>query len=62
MKAVGFEYIEVFYKRKRRHSAQGYCSPLQFLDGWSRTQSQEKLAARNPPFGKRNIEGTSLFL
>ena len=25
-----FEYIEMFYNRKRRHSAIGYCSPVEF--------------------------------
>ena len=25
-----FEYIEIFYNRKRRHSALGYVSPMQF--------------------------------
>ncbi|MFI3186081.1 MAG: IS3 family transposase, partial [Methylococcaceae bacterium] len=45
MKAVSFEYIEVFYNRKRQHSTLGYQSPLQFLDSWNRTQSQEKLLA-----------------
>ena len=25
-----FEYIEIFYNRKRRHSALGYMSPMQF--------------------------------
>jgi transposase InsO family protein len=25
-----FEYIEVFYNRKRRHSALGYCSPVEY--------------------------------
>ena len=45
MKAVASEYIEVFYNRKRQHSTLGYCSPLQFLDSWNRTQSQEKLLA-----------------
>ena len=25
-----FEYIELFYNRKRRHSAIGYISPIEF--------------------------------
>ncbi|MDO6545489.1 IS3 family transposase, partial [Photobacterium sanguinicancri] len=25
-----FEYIEVFYNRKRRHSALGYVSPVEY--------------------------------
>jgi len=25
-----FEYIEIFYNRQRRHSANGYISPMQF--------------------------------
>ena len=25
-----FDYIEIFYNRKRRHSALGYCSPDEF--------------------------------
>lgn len=29
-KADIFEYIEIFYNRKRRHSALGYVSPMQF--------------------------------
>jgi len=29
-KADIFEYIEIFYNRKRRHSALGYISPMQF--------------------------------
>jgi transposase InsO family protein len=45
MKAMSFEYIEVFYNRKRQHSTQGYQSPLQFLDHWNRLQNQKKLVA-----------------
>ena len=29
-----FQYIEVFYNRRRRHSTLGYCSPTQFLQDW----------------------------
>lgn len=29
-----FEYIEVFYNRRRHHSTLGYCSPAQFLRNW----------------------------
>ncbi len=29
MNAVGFEYIEVFYNRKRPHSMLGYRSPIE---------------------------------
>jgi putative transposase len=25
-----FDYIEIFYNRKRMHSALGYCSPAEF--------------------------------
>ena len=30
MKAGLFEYIEIFYNRKRRHSSIGYVSPHEF--------------------------------
>lgn len=45
MKAMAFEYIEVFYNRKRMHSTLGYKSPMQFLGGWIKIQTQEKLVA-----------------
>jgi putative transposase len=32
MKAASFEYIEVYYNRKRQHSSLGYKSPIQFLN------------------------------
>ncbi|MET3134802.1 transposase InsO family protein [Oxalobacteraceae bacterium GrIS 1.11] len=45
MKAASFEYIEVFYNRKRQHSTLGYQSPAQYLEQWTGEQDQEKLAA-----------------
>ena len=45
MTAMSFEYIEVFYNRKRRHSTLGYKSPMQFLDDWIIAQQYEKLVA-----------------
>ena len=43
MKAMAFEYIEVFYNRKRQHSTLGYRSPEQFMQRWLDAQMQEKL-------------------
>jgi len=40
-----FEYIEVFYNRKRLHSTLGYTSPIQFMEHWIRGQYGEKLIA-----------------
>ena len=45
MKAMAFEYIEVFYNRKRLHSTLGYKSPQQYLDDWFTAQPKEKLVA-----------------
>jgi putative transposase len=45
MKVVSFEYIEVFYNRKRQHSTLGYRSPAQYLDAWSDELNQAKMAA-----------------
>jgi putative transposase len=45
MKATAFEYIEVFYNRKRRHSTLGYHSPVQFLKDWLNAQQREKRVA-----------------
>lgn len=45
MKAASFEYIEVFYNRKRLHSTLGYRSPIQFLEHWISQQHQEKPVA-----------------
>jgi putative transposase len=43
--AMTFEYIEVFYNRKRLHSTLGYKSPMQFRDDWLTAQQYEKLVA-----------------
>lgn len=45
IKAMAFEYIEVFYNRKRLHSTLGYKSPQRFLDDWLNRQPPEKLVA-----------------
>jgi putative transposase len=45
MKAASFEYIEVFYNRKRQHSTLGYRSPIQYLDDWNDELNQAQMAA-----------------
>ena len=45
MRDMSFEYIEVFYNRKRQHSTLGYVSPYNFLHSWLSQQSKEKLVA-----------------
>lgn len=44
-RAEVFEYIEVFYNRRRRHSTLGFKSPMQFMQDWIATQDQAKQAA-----------------
>ena len=45
MTAMAFEYIEVFYNRKRLHSTLGYKSPMLFLHEWMTAQQMEKQVA-----------------
>jgi transposase InsO family protein len=45
MTDAAFEYIEVFYNRRRRHSTLGYRSPIQFLQDWLSLQHREKQVA-----------------
>ena len=44
-RAEVFEYIEVFYNRRRRHSTLGFKSPMQFMQNWIATQDQARQAA-----------------
>jgi len=45
MREIVFEYIEVFYNRKRRHSTLGYQSPIQYLSQWAMNPDPGKQAA-----------------
>jgi putative transposase len=45
MTATAFEYIEVFYNRKRLHSSLGYMPPTLFLQNWMTAQQTEKQVA-----------------
>jgi putative transposase len=45
MTATAFEYIEVFYERKRLHSTLGYTPPVLFLLDWLAVQQMEKQVA-----------------
>jgi putative transposase len=40
-----FDYIEVFYNRKRMHSTLGYVSPAKFLEAWAHGQTELERAA-----------------
>jgi putative transposase len=40
-----FEYIEVFFNRRRRHSTLGLKSPRQFMQDWIATRDQAQQAA-----------------
>ena len=44
MKSEAFEYIEVFYKRKRMHSTLGYKYPIEFLNEWNQLQHERLVA------------------
>jgi transposase InsO family protein len=44
VKAMAFEYIEVFYNRRRMHSTLGYKPPVQFMEDWLNDQQQKLVA------------------
>ena len=57
IRAMTFEYIKVFYNRKRLHSTLGYRSPCQMLSDWHLDQRQEKqVADRRPLEGEKPKE------
>jgi len=43
--AETFDYIEVFFNRRRRHSSLGYQSPVQYLEDWLMTEEEQKQVA-----------------
>ncbi len=45
MEAESFEYIEVFYNRKRMHSSLDYKRPTRFLQDWINNQELQQQVA-----------------
>jgi putative transposase len=54
-----FDYIEVFYNRRRRHSTLGMLSPLEFENGTLRPAGASLAASRLASINKMNYNSTS---
>jgi putative transposase len=54
-----FDYIEVFYNRRRRHSTLGMLSPLEFENGTLRPAGASLAASRLASINKMNYKSTS---
>jgi transposase InsO family protein len=46
-KEAAFDYIEVFYNQRRRHSSIGYIAPAEYERRWHESQNAAELAALN---------------
>lgn len=49
LRSAIFEYIEVFYNRRRRHSTLGYLSPLEFERRWCEQSKPANLTENTEP-------------
>jgi transposase InsO family protein len=54
-----FDYIEVFYNRRRRHSTLGMLSPLEFENGTLRPAAASLGASRLASITNMNYKSTS---